>query len=177
MFREFNRVGKSLQKFGLISSHAGNMSVRKRDKVFITKHGAMLGDLKKIDIIEVSLDGFDEKASMELKVHQEIYKEVPVNAIIHSHPPYTIALSLKQDFIIPEDSEGKILLGKIPCIEVKSTVGSEEVAKIASKILKKYKVIIVKGHGSFAVGNNLEEALCFTSSLEFSSKIIYLLRD
>ncbi|MCK4777567.1 MAG: class II aldolase/adducin family protein, partial [Actinomycetia bacterium] len=40
-------------------------------------------------------------------------------------------------------------------------------------ILKKNKIVVMKGHGSFAIGNSLEEALNWTTSLEASTRIIF----
>ena len=50
----------------------------------------------------------------------------------------------------------------------------EEVAQKLPEILNSSKIAVVKGHGSFAVGETLEEAFHWTSALEHSCKIIYL---
>lgn len=43
-------------------------------------------------------------------------------------------------------------------------------------LLQNYKAAMVRGHGSFAVGQMLEEAFQWTSSLEASCKILFLCR-
>jgi len=43
--------------------------------------------------------------------------------------------------------------------------------------LKACKVVMVHGHGSFAIGQNLPEAYDYTVALETSSRIICLLRQ
>lgn len=45
-----------------------------------------------------------------------------------------------------------------------------------SEHLKDYKVVLVRGHGSFARGDMLEEAYMLTSSLEASSFFLYHLK-
>ena len=47
--------------------------------------------------------------------------------------------------------------------------GAEDV----SSALKKHKGVIVKGHGTFTIGKNLEEAYVITSAIEYSCKLRY----
>ena len=64
----------------------------------------------------------------------------------------------------------------MPVIGAGLTVGSDEVAEKLPPLLQNYKVAVVRGHGSFAVGQMLEEAYQWTSSLEASCKTLYLHR-
>jgi L-fuculose-phosphate aldolase len=64
----------------------------------------------------------------------------------------------------------------IPVIGAGLTVGSDEVAEKLPPLLENYKAAMVRGHGSFAVGQMLEEAFQWTSSLEASCKTLYLYR-
>ncbi|TLM97910.1 fuculose phosphate aldolase, partial [bacterium] len=75
------------------------------------------------------------------------------------------------------DSEGQYLLQKIPVLTAKETVGSDEVAAKLPELLKNNRIVMVRGHGSFAVGQSLEEAYHWTTSLENVCKIIYLTRS
>jgi len=175
MFEEFKKIGKLAWEQGLFSSHGGNMSIRLGDKIIITRRGAMLGDLKEEDIIETCIEGIDAHitlASTEIVVHREIYKNTSALAILHAHPPIATALSMLCNEIILEDSEGSYILKKVPVVAAKKTVGSKEVAKLLPDYLKEFKVVILKGHGSFATGMLLEEAFSYTSTLEHSCKIL-----
>ncbi|HHT9120536.1 MAG TPA: class II aldolase/adducin family protein [Candidatus Hypogeohydataceae bacterium YC41] len=179
MLKVFQKVGQQLLSLGLITSHGGNASVRRGDKIFITRHASMLGCLEKGDIIRLGLNETGpiiKKASFELPVHREIYLNSEAGAVLHAHPPHAIALSLVEKDIRPRDAEGAILLREVPVIETTDVVGSKEVGLTAAGLLKEYKIVMVKGHGSFAVGETLEEALCYTSTLEDSARIIFLLK-
>ena len=179
MLKEFRRIGRELARMNLISSHGGNMSVRMGERILITRRGCMLSQLGKDDLIEVDLMKEDSgviMASSELIVHRAIYQETSALAVLHCHPPSAILLSLFVDEIIPLDSEGSYLLRRVPVLSWERTVGSEEVAKGVSAGLKDYKVVMVRGHGSFAIGEMLEEALMFSSALEVSSQIVILSR-
>lgn len=180
LFEQFKDIGRDIFLRGLISSHAGNMSTRTGDKIHITKRASMLGHLKPADIIELGLEKNDSNllpmASSEVPVHQAIYKNTSALAIIHTHPPYATLLSMIEDELIPLDLEGSYHLKKVPVVTLKKTIGSEEAASIVSEHLKDYKVVLVRGHGSFARGDMLEEAYMLTSSLEASSFFLYHLK-
>ncbi len=182
MLKNFQRIGKQLLHLGLISSHGGNASLRSGDHIFITRHSAMLGALQKGDVVKVPSTGKGPKksagVSKEYPVHREIYETTGAGAVIHAHPANAIALSLSKKKIQPLDAEGIILLGEIPVIDAgkgAKAVGSKQMGKAVAGALMKAAVVMVKGHGSFAVGETLEDALCYTSALEDSCKVILAL--
>ncbi|MCX7770884.1 MAG: aldolase [Proteobacteria bacterium] len=176
MWEEFAKIGKLAWEQGLFSSHGGNMSVRVGEKIYITRRGSMLGCISEEDVIETVIDGVDSNislASTEIVVHREIYKRTSALAIFHAHPPLATALSMICDEIILEDSEGSYILKKVPVVSASKTVGSKEVANIIPEYLKEFKVVMLKGHGSFSTGMMLEEAFSYTSTLEHSCKIMF----
>lgn len=177
MLKEFQKFGRDLFLAGLNSSHSGNLSVRFGDRIIISRRGAMLSHLEEGDLIETGLAKNDSNiilASTEIRVHRAIYKNTAALAIVHAHPVHAIALSLIEDEIIPVDSEGSYLLHKIPVLSAEHTIGSQELEQKLPLLLKEYKIVMVRGHGSFAVGQVLEEAYQWTSSLENICRIIYL---
>jgi L-fuculose-phosphate aldolase len=179
MLEMFQHIGRDIFESHLISSHAGNMSVRQGDRIVITRRGSMLGRLEAGDLIETGLhedDAMVMLASSELVVHRAIYQATSALAIVHTHPIHATLLSLYEDAIIPVDSEGSYLLHNVPVVAAAKTIGSSEVAGVISPALKDHKVAMLRGHGAFAIGDVLEEAYMFTSSLEFSARILYLVR-
>jgi len=179
MLREFQIVGDDLFRAGLTSSHGGNLSVRMGDRVVITRRGSMLAHLEEHDLIETGVGENDSGvmlASSELVVHRAIYQNSWALAVCHCHPPYAVALSLVQDEIIPVDSEGSYMLHRVPVLGAEHTIGSTEVAEILSEALKEYKIVMLRGHGCFAIGHMLEEAYQWCSTLEAAATIICHLR-
>lgn len=179
MYREFAKLGRDLLLTGLITTHGGNMSVRVGDNLIITRRGCMLGHLGPEDLIETGLEGDDSglvMASSEVVVHKAIYRETSALAIVHAHPLSAILLSLLEEAILPVDSEGSYLLHKVPVVQADKTIGSEEAAGLISTALKEYKIIMLRGHGSFAIGPMLEDAVSLTSTLEASSRILLMAR-
>ncbi len=181
-FEEFSLVGKDLYALGLVDSCSGSLSVRSEGKIYITKRNAMLGHLKEDDIVEAPLEGDggnDGLAAGELYVHRAIYRETNFNAVVHAYPPYGIALSIgTENKIIPADAKGQAVLRSIPVVRAKAIapgkekMTSEEMIRFLPPVYKSgYLVSLVKEYGSFAVGENLIEALRYTTCLEDSCKI------
>ena len=179
IYEQFRDIGRDMYVDRLVSSHGGNLSVRFADRVIIKRRGAMLGRLKPHDLIETGLDKNDSGvalASTELIVHRAIYKATPALAVVHAHPRTAIALSLSRDEIVPIDNEGSYLLKKVPVVAVEMASGSPQMAQAVSEALKEYKAIMLRGHGSFAIGQTLDEAFFWTSTLEECSQIILTAR-
>jgi L-fuculose-phosphate aldolase len=179
IFDQFEQIGRDCFLSGLISSHAGNMSVRIGDRLVITRRGSMLGALRQGDLIETGIDEDDSGialASSEIVVHRAIYQRTAAQAILHTHPPHGVVLSLELDEIIPLDSEGSYLLHRVPVVAAEKTIGSDEAAELLSVALKDYKLCMLRGHGLFATGHLLEEAFQWTSAFEASARVVYLAR-
>jgi L-fuculose-phosphate aldolase len=174
LVNEFADVGRILFEAGLNNSHSGNMSVRLGDKVVITRRGSMLAALKPDDLVVVGLSTDDSGialASTEVNVHRAIYTTTSALAVVHTHPRSATALSFAMDSIVPVDVEGRYYFKRIPVLEVKKSIGSEELEGELPRLLKDFPVVMVKGHGAFAVGGNLEEGLQITHAMEWSCDI------
>ncbi|MGQ9571760.1 MAG: class II aldolase/adducin family protein [Dehalococcoidia bacterium] len=173
LLEEFQQVGRDLYAAGLVSSHGGNLSVRQGDGLIITSHGSRLGHLEESDLVEV-MPGLAATAepSMDLALHQAIYAAVSeAEAIVHAHPRHAIALSLLAKEIRPQDLEGEYYLGLVPVVP-----RGEDVAHALADALRQHKIVVVAGHGSYARGESLWQALQWTSVLEESTEVLWLLR-
>jgi L-fuculose-phosphate aldolase len=177
IYEIFRKIGKHLVRHGYNTSHSGNISIRSGGKIFIKRRSAMLGDLLLEDLVECSLTEEDSSsliASTELGVHRAIYLNTDAMAVIHAHNPYCVALSLIEDEITCVDAEGFALYKKIPIIDVKIPAGAYYTSIEVPKVLKNYPFVIVRGHGIFAKGMTLEDALQYVTGAEQSAKIRYL---
>tara|TARA_B100000470_G_C19636130_1_gene322085 strand:- start:137 stop:709 length:573 start_codon:yes stop_codon:yes gene_type:complete len=175
IYREMQEVGQDLFSLGLVSSHGGNLSVREAPNIWITGTGTKLGHLTSNDVSFVRPDGtYDLPVpSTDTLLHNTTYAvaESSVTAIVHAHPHHAIALSLEleKDFFIPEDYEGLFHLREVPLIDANS--GYEQ--KIATE-LRDFPVVILRGHGAYARGVSLYEALHWITALEESAHISWL---
>jgi len=177
---QFQTVGHDLFTKGLVSSHSGNLSIRLGERIIITRRNSGLGCLQEHDLIETGINKNDRNtplASIELAVHRAIYRETPALAIVHAHPPHAVALSLTETEIVPIDAEGLSTLGQVPVLGWHMDVKPGGLADIIVQALKQQHIIMVHGHGSFAIGQLLEEAHNYTTTLEESCQVICLLKS
>src|SRR5512139_3382884 len=175
IYEMFREIGRDIYVADMVSSHGGNLSIRLGDRVIIKRRGAMLGNLKPHDLIETGLEKNDSGvalASTELLVHRTVYMNTPALAICHCHPRTAIAFSLSRDELVPIDNEASYLLKKIPVVMEEFASGTPEMANKVANALKNYKIIMLRGHGSFATGQTLDEAFFWSSTLEEACQIM-----
>ena len=167
---------KSLYAMGLTTSVSGNYSVRTGRMIWITpskvpRYRIRPADLVKVDLKTGKVFG-RAKPSIELGMHRRIYNvRQDINAIVHTHSPYTIGVSISAKFrhVI---EEAKIVVGE-PAIIANRPSGSAELAKEVSDEFKKgSKVVVIKNHGVVAGGSNIEHARALVESLEEWAKIL-----
>lgn len=174
IYEMFREIGEDLYTAQMISSHGGNLSIRLGDRVIIKRRGAQLGRLKPHDLIETRLDKNDSGvalASTELLVHRTVYLNTPALAVCHCHPRTAVAFSFSRDELVPIDNEASYLLKKIPVVTEEFASGTPQMANKVAEALKDYKIILLRGHGSFATGQTLEEAFHWSSCLEESCQM------
>lgn len=174
IYHMFRDIGRDLYTANMISSHGGNLSIRLGDQLIIKRRGAMLGQLKPHDLVQTGIAKNDSGvalASTELIVHRAIYMNTPALAIVHCHPRTAIAFSLSRDELVPIDNEASYLLKKIPVVTEEFASGTPEMANKVATALQDYKIIMLRGHGSFATGQTLDEAFHWSSTLEESCQI------
>ena len=189
LFEQFEIVGRDLFVSRLISSHGGNLSVRRGDDILITRTGSQLGHLTYEDIVKVSASAptyHDEHASCELVVHRAIYQAreekwgETEGAIVHAHAQASTIRSMFDDVIEPLDSEARLVIPKVKVVTSKTTIGSSDAGVLLAEALSAdedpNEITVLRGHGPFAHGSTLEDAYRLVSILEHSSEIINVVK-
>lgn len=166
---EMIRWGKLLFERRLISGWGGNLSCRVgRNDFLITGQHAPLGFLAPKDLVRLKSDGKParkgRRASSETPMHLAVYAGTDAQAIVHVHPPMVLAFSLTHDSFAPVSYEEKYTIGKVSVIaqDTPTVTKPEEVVEA----LKYNPVVIIKGHGTVAIGKNFQEAFLYTDLLE-----------
>jgi L-fuculose-phosphate aldolase len=180
MLSQFQAVGCALFTQGLVSSYSGNLSIKLGEHLLITHRGSMLNSIGEADLVETGIARNDRAtplASTELEVHRSIYKKTSAMAVVHAHPPYAVALSFTEEEIIACDMEGRVLLPRVPVLGRQAVVKPGGLCEEIAEALQQCKVVLVQGHGSFAASQLLEEAYYYTSVLEQSCRLLYLLKS
>ena len=167
---DFTRIGRRLVAEHLVGASFGNLSVREGEIGFLIKRtGAYLDDPGEPVFVPFSGD-VPKEASSEYRVHRDVYQKTSYRAIVHAHPPYAVAASLRLEEVIPLDSEGKMFCPKIPVVT--GEPGTDELARNVAAGLAGTPVVIARGHGTFAGGRDLDQAFFFTSLAEHACRVI-----
>jgi len=168
---------KYLSEKGLISGSEGNLSIKDKEGFWITPSGKIKEILEIKDLCFINWKGEAIKGnpSSEWGMHYKIYlKNSLAEAVVHTHPPFTLALSLSGfDFTSFSLPEADFLLGEIKVLPYFQP-GSSALWEFASNLAKNYKVIVLSQHGALTWGKSIEEAINLTLILEKLCKIEYL---
>jgi L-fuculose-phosphate aldolase len=170
---------KHLYLMGLTTSISGNHSIRFRNKwMWITPSGISRYKMKANYLVKVNLKTGEIfgniSPSIEFNLHRNIYnKRNDVNAIVHTHSPFTIGVSISSKFrhVI---EEAKIVVGEPVMIPNKPS-GSNDLAESVSLAFQRddsIKVVVIKNHGIVAVGKDIHQARAVVEALEEWAKIL-----
>jgi L-fuculose-phosphate aldolase len=174
VIERMRRIGRDIYLTGLVSTRAGNMSVRIRDTIVMSRVGASLGRLAPEDFVEIPVAGpgdRDADVSSDLVIHRAIYEQTENRAVLHAHGPETIIASMAGGPISPADHEGRLLIPLVPVAE-EAEVRSELAATIGRDVAAGSRIVAVRGHGTFAAGDAIEAAAHWTTCLEQSCRIL-----
>jgi L-fuculose-phosphate aldolase len=177
---EIVNAAQATWELGLNSLRSGNVSVLlPTDNILITKSGRSLRSLNPYsDLIVVnSFESDRGEASCEFYVHRGIYRQAANGrcAILHCHPIYTVAASLVcAETIPPTYNEAKDVLGRTPVLESQDQERLGENPASIARALAESKIVAIRGHGTFALAETLDECLYLTHLLENSCHILFL---
>ena len=167
--REIIRWGKLLFERRLISGWGGNLSCRLAKREFmITGQHAPLGFLTVKDLVRIDQEGKpikkSQRPSSETPLHLAVYNATDAQAVVHVHPPLVLAFSLAHESFVPMSFEEKYTIGEVPIIpqDTPTVTKPEQVVEA----LRYHPIVIVKAHGTVAIGKNLQEAFLLTDLLE-----------
>ncbi len=167
-----------LRRYGLNDSHSGNMSVRSGDRFWITPTGACADTLEPADLLQAPLEGaLPGGASLDAPLHQAVYRANPAaGAIIHSHGPHSVALTLDGRDFVPPDFEGQYYFPLVPVIDLPYARYVEASPARVAAVLARHRITVVRGHGVYAQGADALQAYKWTCSLELSARTAWLAR-
>lgn len=167
------RYYRWLRDHGLNDSHSGNASVRDGDVAWVTPTGCGGDTLLAHDLVRCPLDGsVPDGASLDAALHLAVYRANRVSrAVLHSHGPWSIAVTLRGGDFRPVDFEGRYYFPHVPVLDVpEGRYTADSPAQVAAA-LARHRVCLVRGHGVYAAAESLDRAYKWTCSLESSARI------
>ncbi len=161
-----------LRQYGNNDSHSGNASVRVDDGLWVTPTGACADTLTADDLVFCPLTGACAgDASLDAPLHQQVYQANPRSrAILHSHGPYTVAITLSGEDFVPLDFEGQYYFPRVPVVSIPYDQYVELAPAAVAGGLADHRIMVVRGHGVYACAESLNLAYKWTCSLELSAK-------
>lgn len=178
--RQLTEYATRLKNRGLTSATGGNMSYRVGGDMLISPSGFCLDEVGEADWVRVNLETAQPypdqlKPSSETLMHRNVYLLRPdASAVIHSHPPHVIAMSLLRIAIRPIGSEAPFLLGKQVPIVPYTIPTSPLLAESIKPYVPEHSVMVLENHGLLTLGKDNREAFNRTELSEEIAKIMYI---
>jgi L-fuculose-phosphate aldolase len=173
-------TARRLERIGLLSLTAGNVSVRVEDELMaITPTGMPYEQIEPQDIVITDLSGRvvdgRRRPSSELPFHSAVLRARPdIGAVVHTHSMYATTLAVLGRTI---PAVHYVIVGleleEVPLVPY-STYGSHELADgITAALGAGGKAALLANHGALALGSDLADAARAAELLEFLAGVYH----
>ncbi|MCP1726048.1 L-fuculose-phosphate aldolase [Natronospira proteinivora] len=165
-----------LRQNGYNDSHSGNASVQDGETIWVTPAGACADTLQAEALIACREgQAIPDGASLDAPLHLAVQASRPdIGAVLHSHGHHAVGLTLKGGDFRPPDFEGSLYFGRVPVLDVAYERYTEEAPQRVAEALSEAPICIVRGHGLYARGENLDRAYKWSCSLEQSARTAFV---
>lgn len=169
---------RRLQANGLNDSHSGNASIRDGNGMWVTPTGACAETLEPGRLVFCPAGQAPAAgASLDAPLHAAVYRAVDeAGAVLHFHPAHAIALTLGGEDFVPEDFEGNYYLERVPVLDIPYPRYTQDSPEAVARALTRHRAVIVRGHGAYVRGADLDQAYKWCNALESSARISWLAR-
>jgi ribulose-5-phosphate 4-epimerase/fuculose-1-phosphate aldolase len=136
------------------------------------------------DLVECDLDGNKVGGPdgvtqcFEVKMHSCLLRDrSDINAVVHAHPRYVVAMSVVGDPLRPCAQEGAQLVRRpLPVYPHMRTVVTEEHGVDVVRVMGDARALILLGHGATTVGRSVQEAITLMIQLEEQARMNWVVR-
>jgi ribulose-5-phosphate 4-epimerase/fuculose-1-phosphate aldolase len=137
-------------------------------------------DILEFDLDSKPLDPRDRKFYNERYIHGEIYKARPdVMAVVHNHAPAVVPFSCTSRATLKPIFHMSAFIGLgVPNWDIRDAqkgsdmlVRTPKLGESLAKKLGKYPAVLMRGHGSTCVGENLQRAVGRSVYLELNARM------
>jgi L-fuculose-phosphate aldolase len=165
-----------LRMYGYNDSHSGNASIRQEETFCVTPTGACADTLLEEELKCGNLTSPPpEGASLDAELHRQVYLNNPsAMAVLHSHAPHLVALTMGGEDFVPQDFEGQYYFGIIRVVDLPYDRIIQEAPVAVSEMLKELPLAVVRGHGVYAQGKDLNQAYKWICSAELSARTAWI---
>jgi L-fuculose-phosphate aldolase len=158
----------------------GHISMRLPDepKLFFMKpHSIGLDEITMENILTIDLEGKvvagTARRHSEVYIHSEIFKARPdVNCVIHTHPPYSIALSATGRPMRGYSQPAALFYDALGVYtDTINLIRTHEMGAGVAQALGPHRAVLLKNHGVVVTGKDIAEAVIGTIMLENAAMV------
>jgi L-fuculose-phosphate aldolase len=173
-------AGKVLVGEGQDDFTRGHISVRLPDdpgRFFMKAHSLGLDEITMDNILTIGLDGNvtagTARRHSEVYIHSEIFKaRADVGCVLHTHPPYSIALSAGGRPLKCYSQPGALFHKSLGVYDdTINLIRTQEMGAGVAKALGSGRGVLLKNHGVVCAGATIEEVVISTIMLENAAMI------
>ena len=173
--RKLILAGKVLVAEGQDDFTRGHISMRLPDDpslFFMKPHSVGLDELTMENILTIDLEGNvvagASRRHSEVYIHSEILKARPdVNSVIHTHPPYAVALSASGRPLGCYSQPSALFFESLGVYsDTIALIRTPAMGKGVATALGPHRAVLLKNHGVAVVGASIEEAVINVIMLE-----------
>ncbi|MEY8506925.1 class II aldolase/adducin family protein [Lachnospiraceae bacterium 42-17] len=175
--------GKRMAGSGLTVETWGNISFRDKETglVYLTPSAMLYDTIVEDDVVVCKLDGTivdgERKPTIETEMHLSVYRNrEDVNAIIHTHPIYSMVYAAQgKDIPLIIDEAAQVMGDVCRCADY-ALPGSHELAENCVEALgEKANTCLIHSHGAVCVSVDMEGAFKTAKVLEVTAQIYYMI--
>lgn len=160
------KANKALKELNLVKWTSGNVSYRDPDsnKVVIKPSGVHFDSLRPEDMVVVDLNGMvlegNLKPSVDTASHLYVYKHRDdIHSIVHTHSPFATSFAIRGlDIPSYTTTAANIFKEYVPCSDF-AVIGEEEIGRQIVSCIGESPAVLLRNHGVFTVGKDVEHAL------------------
>lgn len=172
-------TARALVADGLVRGAGGNVSVREDDIMWISPSGFSFTDAAPEDYPGVSvatgrIEKGERRPSSEVLMHLAVYRQRPeITAIVHTHPPVTVALTSSGHDLKAMYPDYHVFLGRnVPHLPYITATTPQMAAAVEDVVgAQDCFGIILRNHGVVTVGTTLKQAYFRTLAVEEQATI------
>jgi L-fuculose-phosphate aldolase len=173
-------AGKVLVAEGQDDFTRGHISMRLPDdpsRFFMKPHSVGLDELTTDNILTIDLEGNvvagAARRHSEVYIHSEIFKVRPdVHSVIHTHPPYAVALSATGRPLKCYSQPSALFWGELGVYaDTIALIRTPAMGARVAAALGPHRAVLLKNHGVAVVGASIEEAVINVIMLENAAEV------
>ena len=161
---------------GLVTGAAGNLSLRRGERMLITPRGGQLEAIDPRECVEVALeDGSTwagSRPSSESPLHRAVYAATDAGAIVHTHSHFATVLSTLVDELPPIHYAIHAFGGAVRVARYE-TFGTTELADAVLEALHGRTGALMANHGAIVYGRDLPQAVGRAITLEWLASVYF----